>query len=221
MIILKGISKSFTNNNSRIKVLNNINLEIKEGEFLSITGRSGSGKSTLLNIMGTLLKPDDGEICFFDKKIDFDDQNMIDSMRKNDIAFIFQLHHLIPYLTALENVLLPFSNRFSKVNKMLIEKAVEVLKWVGLGDKWHRLPGELSGGEQQRVAIARGIVKDPKIIFADEPTGSLDKNTAYSIIELLKIINSRGVAIVMVTHENEFAKIGNRMLVMDDGKILN
>lgn len=221
MIELKGITKSFKNNGVTTLVLRDIDLYIEKSEFLVITGRSGSGKSTLLNILGTLLKPDEGEILFFEKKVDFNDRKQIDNMRKNDIAFIFQLHHLIPYLTAIENVLLPFCSGFLKVKKHQIDMAKEVLNWVGLGDKYYRLPSELSGGEQQRVAIARGLVKNPKLILADEPTGSLDKNTSYTIIELLKKINEKGVTVVMVTHEADYASIGDRRLVMEDGKIVD
>jgi len=221
MLTLKGISKSFNSNKKNTVVLKGINLTIEKNDFVSITGRSGSGKSTLLNVAGTLLKPDEGDIFFNNIKIDFEDKKMIESLRRKDFAFIFQLHHLIPYLTALENILLPFSNSFKTISKELVEKGKELLDWVGLENKYHRLPGELSGGEQQRVAIARGIIKDPLVIFADEPTGSLDKKTSYNIIDLMMKIHSKGVSIILVTHELEFARLGSKSFLMEDGKIVN
>lgn len=214
-----NVRKSFNNNGLKVEVLKDITIKVQKGDFVTISGRSGCGKSTLLNVLSTLTKYDSGQVIFDNTLVEHNNEKLINSLRKNDIAFIFQLHHLIPYLTALENVLLPFSNKL-KLSKDIVERAKDALDKVGLANKYNRLPGELSGGEQQRVAIARGIVKKPKVIFADEPTGSLDKKTSYDIITIIQNLNLEGITIVMVTHEQEFAKLGSKTLRMEDGIIL-
>ncbi|MCX8084422.1 MAG: ABC transporter ATP-binding protein [Calditerrivibrio sp.] len=219
MLTAKGITKSYNNNNNKVTVLKSINIAIDKGDFVTITGRSGSGKSTLLNVLSTLTNYDEGEIYFEQTLINHKNEKHINHLRRYDFAFIFQLYHLIPYLNALENVLLPFSYSIKKIDMNHIELGKFALDKVGLKGKYYRLPGELSGGEQQRVAIARGIVKKPKIVFADEPTGSLDEKTSAEIIELIQALNYEGMTIVMVTHEQKLAKLGNKTYVMEDGKI--
>ena len=148
------------------------------------------------------------------------DERELNALRHGDFSMIFQMHHLLPYLTALENVMLPFMNTLRPVNGDLRARAVECLARVGLAGKEERLPGKLSGGEQQRVAIARALVKSPSVLFADEPTGSLDKKNGDAVIELLRDVNRDGVAVAMVTHDMGYAKLAGRVVVMEDGRVV-
>lgn len=187
------------------------------GDFVCVTGRSGSGKSTFLNILSTLLSPDEGYITFDGVNITCFSEKKRNRLRQNDFAMIFQFHHLMPYLTAAENVLLPYLNSWKPVTKSTLNRAHACLDRVGLKDKYDRLPGQLSGGEQQRVAIARALVKSPQVLFADEPTGNLDKKTGDAIVQLLSKMNGEGLSILMVTHETAYASASNRLVTMEDG----
>jgi putative ABC transport system ATP-binding protein len=218
MLQLRNINKSY--NSGTGLVLTDVSLDIEQGGMYALTGRSGSGKTTLLNIMSSLLKPDTGEISLDGKNINKFTERELNKYRQEDISMIFQFHHLLPYMTALENVMLPFLNRLRPVGQQNTLKAKNALERVGLGDKFDRLPSKLSGGEQQRVAIARSIVTDPKIIFADEPTGSLDKKNGDAIIDILKEINSCGQTVVMVTHQLEYAKQCKHIFELDDGVVI-
>lgn len=220
MLIAEHIEKAFINNNVTTPVLHNVSLSVKEGEFLSITGRSGSGKSTLLNVLSTLLRPDKGRVLYRDRVIGGKTGYNIDRLRNSDFAMIFQMHHVIPYLTALENVLLPFMKRFAPVSVAAMTEGKRILDRVGLGGKHDRLPGHLSGGEQQRVAIARALITSPSILFADEPTGSLDEVTGRSIMALLRELNEEGLTILMVTHEKEYTTYGTRTREMSNGVLV-
>ncbi|WP_303851414.1 ABC transporter ATP-binding protein [Seleniivibrio woodruffii] len=219
MLNLKDIHKTYTADGVSSEVLKGVSIDVSEGEFVSIVGKSGSGKSTMMNIMSTLLEPDSGSIFFKGRELTQASSAEINSVRRNDISVIFQAYHLFPYLTAAENVLLPFMQGFAPIGKALREEAFEVLSRVGLSGKENRLPVKLSGGEQQRVAIARALIKKPSVLFADEPTGSLDSKTGNAIIDLLRELNAAGLAVVMVTHSPEYAKAGHTIVSMEDGLV--
>lgn len=220
MLKATNISKIYLMEGQETKVLNNISFELREGEFASIVGRSGSGKSTLLNVLSTLVRPDAGELKYGGRDLATVAENDLNRLRKTDFSVIFQFHHLLPYLNVLENTLLPFMNSVKPVGKKNTKKALECLDRVGLADKADRLPGKLSGGEQQRVAIARALVKSSKILFADEPTGSLDKATGEEIMGLLTRFHKDGLSIVMVTHEPDYARLAQRIVEIEDGEIV-
>lgn len=221
MLAAHNIMKSFSSEGKDVSVLKGISLKLEEGDFASIIGRSGSGKTTLLNVLSTLVRPDKGELNYHGQNLTAVSEKHLNGLRNSDFSVIFQFHHLLPYLTVLENSLLPFMNRFKPVSRQIERKALDCLDRVGLADKAKRLPGSLSGGEQQRVAIARALVKSSKILFADEPTGSLDKATGETIMELLANLHKEGLSIVMVTHEPEYAKLAARTIEIEDGRIVH
>jgi putative ABC transport system ATP-binding protein len=217
MITAHSISKSYHTNTAETRVLRNISFTMDRGDFVCVAGRSGSGKSTFLNILSTLLSPDEGYVTFDGVNITGLQEKKRNRLRQNDFAMIFQFHHLMPYLTAAENVLLPYLNSWKPVTKSTLKRVHTCLDRVGLKYKYNRLPGQLSGGEQQRVAIARSLVKSPQVLFADEPTGNLDKKTGDAIIQLLSTLNREGLSILMVTHETAYASVSNRVVIMEDG----
>ncbi|NLL99078.1 MAG: ABC transporter ATP-binding protein [Tepidanaerobacter sp.] len=219
MIKLENISRSYKNGQVVIEALKNINLSIEEGEFISIMGPSGSGKSTMLNIIGCLDKPSSGTYEIAGKRVEKLGDGQLAEIRNEFIGFVFQSFHLLPDLTALENVELPLIYR-GLIGKERRKKAVEALKSLGLGERIYHRPSQLSGGEQQRVAIARAIVGDPKVILADEPTGALDSKTSETIMEIFQELNNeRGITIVQVTHEKSIAEYSKRIYHLLDGKI--
>ena len=220
MLSACNINKSFHSNGSTNQVLNDISLDIKEGEFLSIVGRSGSGKTTLLNVLSTLVRPDQGKLLYHSDDLTQISDSKLNRLRQADFSIIFQFHHLLPYLTVLENTLLPFMGSLRPASKKLNEKARNSLKRVGLEKLEHRLPNNLSGGEQQRVAIARALVKSSNVLFADEPTGSLDKGTGEQIMALISELNQDGLTVVMVTHDPDYAKLANRTIRLEDGVMI-
>lgn len=201
-------------------VLRDVSLSIAAGEFLAIVGRSGSGKSTLMNILASLTLPDSGQVLLDGEDITTVSEHKRNRLRHRDFAVIFQQHHLMPYLNALENVLLPFMNGLAPVSAGLRTKGCEVLARVGLAGREAALPGQLSGGEQQRVAIARALVRDARLLFADEPTGSLDSTTGGEVMDLLTRLNGEGLTIVMVTHNDDYAARAHRTLRMADGRMV-
>ena len=192
------------------KALENISLNIKKGEFVSLIGESGSGKSTLLSILSTLLKPTSGEISF--DNLNFKSIKNIDSFRRENIGFIFQFHYLINYLTVKENIAL--ANE--KASKNEISSLLELL---GIKELINKYPNEISGGQRQRVAIARALINNPKIIFADEPTGNLDSKNSLNVFEILKKLSESGTTIIVATHDKELAKFANKIYEVKDGKI--
>ncbi len=202
-------------------MLRNVSLHIEQGDFLSIVGRSGSGKTTLLNILSTLINPDEGELWYKDHHLTASNATSLNTLRQKDFAVIFQFHHLLPYLNVLQNTLLPFMGSMTPVAKKTVEKAKDCLERIGLGDKLNRLPGHLSGGEQQRVAIARAMVKSSQVLFADEPTGSLDRGTGEEIMALLEELNQEGLTVVMVTHEQTYADRAAKKIELADGMIVH
>jgi putative ABC transport system ATP-binding protein len=220
IINAKNIVKSYGSGDGAVTAVNNVSFELGSGEFVCILGRSGSGKSTLLNLMTALDKPNSGELHFKDIDMMNMSEHTLNKFRRENVSVIFQFHHLMPYFTALENVLLPFMSGLKPVSAEHRKRAAEALNKVGLNDKHNRLPGQLSGGEQQRVAIARALCTSPDILFADEPTGSLDQETGKAIINLLSELNKQGLTVVMVTHQQDYASVANRIIRMQDGKIV-
>ena len=212
---IQELSKSFKD----FKALDAIDLNIKHGEKVVICGPSGSGKSTLMNIIGCLDVPSNGDYFFRENNISKFSSNKLAELRNKDIGFIFQNFNLLPRLNALENVILPllYSGKSSKERTKL---ALLALENVGLKDRTHHRPNQLSGGQQQRVSIARAIAGTPKLILADEPTGALDSNTSLEIMKILNDLNKTGITIVLVTHEDDIAKYGSRIIRMKDGKII-
>ena len=218
MLQALNINKMFKTEGTETPVLKNISLEIPEGEFLSIVGRSGSGKTTLLNVLSTLVRPDNGELIYQGKDLTTMPDSGLNTLRHADFSVIFQFHHLVPYLTALENTLLPFMRSLKPASRELVDKAKNCLERVGLSGKENRLPANLSGGEQQRVAIARALVKSSRVLFADEPTGSLDKKTGEEIMKLITDLNKEeGLTVVMVPHDPQYAALAQRSVNMEDG----
>jgi putative ABC transport system ATP-binding protein len=210
------VTKTYKGGDGVVVALKEINLEITEGEFLALMGPSGSGKSTLLSVLGGLNPPTSGKLMIDDIDVYALAPERLADFRHEYVGFVFQQYQLIPYLTALENVMLPLAIT-SCPGKEQREMAHTVLEKVGLGSKAHRLPNQLSGGEQNRVAIARAIVNQPAIIFADEPTGSLDSKTATELLGLFQILNRDGLTIIMVTHNKENLAWVSRAVYIRDG----
>ncbi len=220
MLEAKNITKTFHSEGVDTLALRDVSLSIEPGEFVSIVGRSGSGKTTFLNVLSTLLAPDSGQILYQNEDVTGFSASRLNVLRNRDFAVVFQFHYLLPYLSARENVLLPFMHGLKQVGKAEKLKADACLERVGLFGKGTKLPGHLSGGEQQRVAIARALVKDSKVLFADEPTGNLDKTTGESVMDLLCDLKRDGLSIVMVTHDEDYARRADRIVRMADGVIL-
>jgi len=216
IIEIRGLKKSF--DNGKIKALDGVDLEIVRGEFLSIMGPSGSGKSTLLNMIAALDTPDSGDILIEGKSL-LNEIEDVASYRARTVGFIFQLHNLLPHLTALENILIPmFEVKTSKQEK--INRARKLLEEIGLKDRMGSFPPELSGGERQKVAIARALANNPKIVLADEPTGNVDSKSSQQVLGLLKELQQRNkVTVILVTHDSLVAKAGERIVHISDGKI--
>jgi putative ABC transport system ATP-binding protein len=218
MIEIKSLHKSYPMGKSSLHVLKGLDLEIKEGEFVSIMGASGSGKSTLLNIIGLLDTHDEGTYKLNDELIEKLNETKAATLRNKFLGFIFQSFNLINYKNAQENVALPlYYSKMSRSDRN--KKAMQYLDKVGLKEWAKHLPNELSGGQKQRVAVARALVGEPKVILADEPTGALDSETSQSVMELLKQINEEGMTIIVITHENDIAHMTDRIIHLKDGII--
>ena len=212
IIQIKNLSKIYDN---KTRALNNINLNIKQGEWTTIMGPSGSGKTTLLNIIGCLDSSTNGYIHINDIEVTNLNQKNLTRFRRENIGLIFQQYHLIPFLSALENVMIA-QYYHSIVDK---EQAIETLKRVGLEHRLNHIPAHLSGGEQQRVCIARALINEPKILLADEPTGNLDQKNGEIVLKLIKELHSEGHTIVLITHNPDIGKLGDRKIILVDGKI--
>ena len=220
MISIKNLHKSYPIGKDSLHVLKGIDLDIKEGEFVSIMGSSGSGKSTLLNIVGLLDGHDSGEYRLNDQLIDKLNEKKAAVLRNKFLGFVFQSFNLISYKTAVENVALPLY--YKGVGRKDRQKvALEYLEKVGLKEWANHLPSELSGGQKQRVAIARALVTKPKVVLADEPTGALDSSTTDSVMDLLKEINDEGMTVFVITHEEEVAAQTKRIVRLKDGVIIS
>ena len=219
MIRIKNLHKSYPMGNRSLHVLKGLNFTVEEGELVAIMGSSGSGKSTLLNILGMLDNYDDGSYTLGDVLIKKMDETKAAKYRNKFLGFVFQSFNLINYKNALENVVLPLYYQ-GVSRKEREEKALKYLDNVGLKDWANHLPAELSGGQKQRVAIARAMVGDPKVLLADEPTGALDSNTSKEVMDLIQKINKAGKTILVVTHEEDIAKMCSRIVRLKDGVIV-
>lgn len=217
-IVTKNIFKNF--GKPPTEVLKGISIEIRDGEFVSITGKSGSGKSTLLYILSTLDTPTSGELLIDNQNIHKMSEKEIHDFRNRSMGFVFQFHYLLNELNVLENVLMPATkNRQEKEKK---EYALHLLEEFGLSHRLNYFPGQISGGERQRVAIARALIMNPKYLLADEPTGNLDSENSMRVIEIFKKMNkTKNMSIIMITHDPDYAKRADRQIHISDGKIEN
>lgn len=213
MIKVKDIIKSYGSKESRFQVLQGISLEIKDGDFVVVLGASGSGKSTLLNVISGLERPDSGEVSYHGTDITVLSDDELTAFRKENVGFIFQQYYLLPNMDVDKNVKMGADLAGNKDYKAVIEA-------VGLEEKLHKYPGELSGGEQQRVSVARALAKKPKVLFLDEPTGALDEQTGRQVLDYIcKLQNEYDFTIVMVTHNLNIAEMANTVIKMNSGKI--
>lgn len=221
IIETRGLARTFGSEGGQVHALVDIDLSIGRGETLGVVGVSGSGKSTLLHLLGTLDRPSTGKVYYDGEDIFSRDARGLASFRNLELGFVFQFHYLLPEFNALENVMMP--GLISGMEGSLLKRrAAEVLELVGLEKRVTHRPGELSGGEQQRVAIARGCVLKPKVILADEPTGNLDAETGRSIIDLFLQLNEEdGITVIMVTHDNTLASRLGRIIRLLDGRIVD
>lgn len=219
LLSVRDLHKSFSEGGEEIHILRGLDLELAAGERLAIVGESGVGKSTLLHILGTLDKPTRGEILFSGKKVPLDDEAALAKFRNREIGFVFQFHYLLPDFSALENVMFPALIEGMGPDRARVE-AEKLLDLVGLKNRMSHRPGKLSGGEQQRVAVARAVVLQPKLILADEPTGSLDLRIGEEVQELLFHLNEKnGVSLIIATHNREFAQKIGRQAELQDGRL--
>ena len=218
VLIAQGITKTF-DTGAPTEVLKGIDLEVNQGEFVAIVGESGSGKSTLLYILAGIDTPTEGSVVLADKDLATIGDAEMASLRRHDVAFVYQYDNLVPHLTAYENVTLPLLLDGLKEADYK-DRVIALMTELGIGDRLKNYPNELSGGEQQRVAIARALAINPKLIFLDEPTGSLDRERGRQVMEILKDVNEkRGVALVMVTHSSAHAEYASRRIEIEDGRI--
>jgi ABC-type lipoprotein export system ATPase subunit len=213
----KNLSKSYRNGTKKLSVFKDVSMEVKRGDLITIMGPSGAGKSTLLNILGTLDRSDSGILILDDQNIDALTNNQLAHLRNSFLGFVFQFHHLLPEFTAFENVLLPNQIAGKKDN---IQKAEELLNYIGLIDRKDHYPFQLSGGERLRVAVVRALMNETKLVLADEPTGNLDLENANRLIGLFQKINTEfKQSFVITTHNSEVASIGNKQFYLENGTL--
>ena len=218
LILMNNITKIYKMGKQKLKVLDNVSIEVEKGEFVAILGPSGSGKSTLMNILGCIDIQTSGEYILDGKNIKARSEDELASIRNRKIGFIFQKFNLLTKYSAVHNTEIPLILRGVR-RKDAHHKAIELLDLVGLGDRLHHKPTELSGGQQQRVAIARALVGDPELLLADEPTGNLDSSTGMEIMNVFHDLNKDGVTIVLVTHDQEIASLCHRVVRFKDGEV--
>lgn len=220
IVKLEGISKSYGFGEAAVLAVDNVDFNVEKGEFVAIMGPSGSGKSTLMHLIGLLDRPTSGRYMLSGEDVSKFKDKKLAHIRRDRIGFIFQSFNLLPRLSAIENVSLPLTySAFNRVKRL--NKAASMLENVGLGDKQYYMPNQLSGGQVQRVAVARALINQPSIILADEPTGNLDTASSENIMNLLKEINHGGNTIIMITHNPELAQHASRIVEMVDGKIIS
>ncbi|HSI12763.1 MAG TPA: ABC transporter ATP-binding protein [Chthoniobacter sp.] len=223
LLDIRNLTKTYgaPDGGDAVNVLRGVDLKMQAGETLSVTGPSGSGKSTVLNIVGALDKADSGEVIVNGQNVEKLSRDDLSAYRSTMVGFIFQLHHLLPQCTILENVLVPTLAVSKAKREAALDRAKELLDAVGLGHRLNHRPGELSGGERQRVAVARALINEPKLLLADEPTGALDRVNAAKLVDLLAELNrTRGVTVIMVTHAPDLAQRMGRVLELVDGKLI-
>lgn len=220
IVRLEDIHKIYGSGETEVRALDGVDLVIEQGEFCSIMGASGSGKSTMMNIIGCLDKPTSGRYYLDNVDVSHLDDTALAHVRNRKLGFVFQQFHLLPQLSAMENVMLPlvYANVAERDRR---DRAVEALTRVGLAHRLHNKPNQLSGGQQQRVAIARAIVGRPVLLLADEPTGALDSHTTVEILNIFAELNASGMTVVMVTHEPDVARSTRRIIWFKDGKVMN
>jgi putative ABC transport system ATP-binding protein len=217
LFTITNLTKEYGEGGAKVVALNEVNLSLPEGKFVVILGASGSGKSTMLNMLGCMDKPTDGKIDFYDTDITAFNKRQMTNFRGANIGFVFQSYNLLPDLTALENV--EFSTEISGLSRIEAEEALEL---VGLSDRMNHYPAQLSGGEQQRVSIARAIAKKPKVLLCDEPTGALDFNTGIKVLDVLKNIQKeQKSSVLFITHNQEIARIADVIITIRSGEIQN
>ncbi len=216
MITLKKVEKNYRRGAEEVRALRGIDLEIEAGEFTAVVGPSGAGKTTLLHILGCLDLPSRGELYFDGARVDKMRESELVTLRRTKIGFIFQQFYLIPGLSVVDNIALPLMFSKSQGKKDRIE---ELAQTVGLGERLHHVPSQLSGGEMQRTAIARALVNDPEVILADEPTGNLDSTNSEKIFDILHKLHQKGLTVIMITHNPELAQRANRTISIKDGMI--
>lgn len=220
VIRIKELRREYGDGDAKVTALRDVSLHIEKNEFVAVMGSSGSGKSTLMNILGCLDQQTAGQYWLDGREVSSFDDESLSAIRNRHIGFIFQTFHLLPRLTALQNVMLPLRFAGASDSDDAGTRAAEMLARVGLGHRIDHRPFEMSGGQRQRVAIARALINRPKVIFADEPTGNLDSKTSEEILELLCALHSEGQTIVMVTHEQEVASRAQRIIRMSDGEVV-
>jgi len=219
LLSVRDLYKSFLEGEKEISILRSLDLDLNHGERLAVVGESGVGKSTLLHLIGTLDRPTKGEILYLDKVIPMDDETALSHFRNREIGFVFQFHYLLPDFSAVENVMVPAMIQRMDLARARSE-AERLLEMVGLKDRMSHRPGKLSGGEQQRVAVARSVILEPKLILADEPTGSLDLRIGEGVQDLLFRLNEeKGIALVVATHNRDFAKKIGRQVELREGRL--
>jgi len=220
IIQIKNLTKTYHRHDGAINAVDNLSLDIPRGAFVTITGASGSGKTTLLLMMGGLLRFTSGQMIYNDREINLRDEDELASFRSNHVGFVMQSFALVPYLTAVENIMLALNVKCSDKSKNR-KRAIELLDWVGLDDRTTHYPKELSAGQQQRVAIARALANNPELLLADEPTGNLDPSLSEEILSILKEINQKhNTTIIMVTHSPKAADHGSLQIKLLKGKII-
>ena len=217
MIELNKVSKIFDTGFNQVNALSNVDVKINQGEFVAIKGPSGSGKSTMMNIIGLLDRPSKGQYLLGSNDVSKLNDNKRSLIRGNIFGFVFQNYNLIPRLSALRQVEMPLIYRKDKERR---KKSIIALSKLGLGERISHSPVELSGGEQQRVSIARALVGEPKVILADEPTGALDSKTGEEIIQIFKSLSVEGITVIMITHDNSVAQKASRVIEMKDGMVI-
>ena len=219
-IIVTDLCKYFETKAGKVPALDHISFSVQDGDFVGIVGKSGSGKSTLINMLAGIDKPSSGSVSVFGRKLEEMNENQLALLRGSDVGIVFQFFQLLPVLTVLENVLLPMDFLGSIPEKERMERAYEVLRMIEIQDYANKLPSELSGGLQQKAAIARALANDPPIIIADEPTGNLDSAAAEKIFLLFEELSNKAKTIVMVTHDSELVRMAHRILTIRDGALI-